>query len=130
MAERPTPEEQVRRLYEQAEARTAEAMEELVGRNSFGELLARMTENAMALTKIGFDVMDLMVRNMRIAGRRDVANLGRQLARTEDKLEMVLQEVERLREEVKSSTRGERSDGARSSRRRSTGSRRSSAKSK
>ena len=129
MAERPTPEEQVRRLYEQAESRTAEAMEGLVGRNSFGELLARMTENAMALTKIGFDVMDLTVRNMRIAGRKDVANLGRQLARTEDKLEMVLQEVERLREEVGSSAR-ERSDGARSSRRRSTGSRRSSAKSK
>ena len=129
MAERPTPEEQVRSLYEQAESRTAEAMEELVGRNSFGELLARMTENAMALTKIGFDVMDLTVRNMRIAGRKDVANLGRQLARTEDKLEMVLQELERLREEVGSSAR-ERSDGARSSRRRSTGSRRSSAKSK
>jgi len=130
MAERSTPEEQVRRLYEQAEARTAEAMEDLVGRNSFGELLARMTENAMALTKIGFDVMDLMVRNMRIAGRKDVANLGRQLARTEDKLEMVLQEVERLREEVTSSGRGERSDGARSGRRRSSGSRRSSAKSR
>ncbi len=85
---------------EEVEARTAKAAEDLVARDSFGELLARMTENVMALTKIGFDVMDLMVRNLRLAGRRDVTNLGRQLARTEDKLEMVLQEVERLRQEV------------------------------
>jgi len=82
------------------EARSAKAAEELVARDSFGELLARMTENAMALTKLGFDAMDLVVRNLRLAGRRDVTNLGRQLARTEDKLEMVLQEVERLRERV------------------------------
>jgi hypothetical protein len=102
----PSPEEQVRRLYEESEARTAKAMERLVGRDSFGELLARATENAMALTKLGFDVMDLMVRNLRLAGRRDVTNLGRQLARTEDKLEVVLQEVERLREEVRGGGRG------------------------
>jgi hypothetical protein len=96
----PTPEEQVRRLYEESEARTAKAMEQLVSRDSFGELLARTTENAMALTKLGFDAMDLVVRNLRLAGRRDVTNLGRQLARTEDKLETVLQEVERLRDEL------------------------------
>jgi hypothetical protein len=91
---------------EEVEARTAKAAEDLVARDSFGELLARMTENVMALTKIGFDVMDLMVRNLRLAGRRDVTNLGRQLARTEDKLEMVLQEVERLRQEVNGSGAG------------------------
>jgi hypothetical protein len=91
---------------EEMEARAAKAAERLVSRDSFGELLARTTENAMALTKMGFDAMDLVVRNLRLAGRRDITNLGRQLARTEDKLEMVLQEVERLRQEL---------DGARAS---------------
>ena len=99
-------ESQARRTAEEMEARTAKAAERLVSRDSFGELLARTTENAMALTKMGFDAMDLVVRNLRLAGRRDITNLGRQLARTEDKLEMVLQEVERLRQEL---------DGARAS---------------
>ena len=96
MANRLDPFEQARRFYEETEQRTAEAMEELVRRDSFGEIVARMTENVMALTRIGFDVSDLVVRNLRIAGRQDVVRLGRQLARTEDKLELVLQEVERL----------------------------------
>jgi hypothetical protein len=95
-AERPTPEEQVRRLYEEQETRLASAAEELVGRDSFGELLARLTENVMAVTRIGNDVFDLAVRNLRLASRQDVTRLARQLARTEDKLELVLQEVERL----------------------------------
>jgi hypothetical protein len=95
-----TPEEQVRRLFGEAEKRSAKAMEELVQRDSFGELLARVTENVMGLTKIGFDVLDLTVRNLRIAGRADLVRLGRQLARNEDKLERVLQEVETLQEQV------------------------------
>ncbi len=100
MAEqRPTAEQQARRLYEDAEARTAAAMEQLVGRDAFGELLAKVTENVVALTKIGNDVVDLAVRNLRVASRRDIARLGQQLARTEDKLELVLQEVEALRGE-------------------------------
>jgi uncharacterized membrane protein YgcG len=124
-----SPEEQVRRLYEDSEAKTAKAMEELVSRDSFGELLARMTENAMALTKIGFDVMDLVVRNLRIAGRRDIAGLGRQLARTEDKLEMVLQEVERLQDEG-AARRGGRSGGTTADGGRSSGTRRSGSRSR
>jgi hypothetical protein len=95
-----TPEEQVRALYDGAESRTAAGFERLVGGEAFGELLARTTENVVALTKIGFDVGDLVVRNMRIAGRADVARLGRSLGRTEDKLERVLQEVELLRDEL------------------------------
>ncbi len=104
MSERPDPTEDVRRLYEDAEKRTADAMEELVKRDAFGELLARATENILALTRIGNDAADLVVRNLRLAGRRDVTSLGRQLARTEDKLELVLQEVERLREQDESSS--------------------------
>jgi len=98
--ENPTPQDQVRRLYEETEAGTARAMEDLVGRNAFGELLARATENAMALTRIGADLADMAIRNLRLAGRNDVTRLGRQLARTEDKLEMVLQEVERVQERL------------------------------
>src|SRR5689334_10847230 len=100
MAERPTPEEEARRLYQEAETRTAKAMEDLVARESFGELLARMTENVLAITKIGNDAFDLVIRNLRLAGRRDITGHARQLARTEDKLELVLQEVERLRDAI------------------------------
>jgi hypothetical protein len=98
--DRPTPEEEVRRLYEQAESRVAKAAERVVSRDSFGELLALVTENVVALTRISFDAMDLVWSNLRIAGRRDVTRLARQIGRTEDKLELVLQEVERLRATV------------------------------
>jgi hypothetical protein len=106
--ERPTPEQEARRLYEDAEARVAKAAERAVSRDSFGEVLAMATENVVALTRMGFDAMDLVWSNLRLAGRRDITRLGRQLGRTEDKLEQVLQEVERLREQVDAS----RSNGA------------------
>jgi hypothetical protein len=87
--------------------------ERLVQRRAFGELLAMATENVVALAKIGADVGDLMVRNMRLAGRSDIARLGRQLARTEDKLEIVLQEVERLQDELRAEReRAAKADGA------------------
>ena len=84
--------------------------EQVVQRNAFGELLAMATENVVALAKLGADAGDLAVRNLRLAGRRDMARLGQQLARTEDKLETVLQEVERLQDEL----RAEREKSARS----------------
>jgi hypothetical protein len=98
--DRPIPEEEARRLYEEAEARVAKAAERLVSRDSFGELLAMATENVVALTRMSFDALDLVWSNLRLAGRRDITRLARQLGRTEDKLERVLQEVERLRDEV------------------------------
>jgi hypothetical protein len=88
---------ETKRAHEEAEAQTARAFEQLVSRDSFGELLARMTENVVALTKLSSDFFDLVLRNLRIAGRQDVTRLARQLGRTEDKLELLLQEVERLR---------------------------------
>jgi hypothetical protein len=101
MAEdRPTPEQEARRLYEEAESRLAKAAEHVVSRDSFGELLAMATENVVALTRMSFDALDLVWSNLRLAGRRDITRLGRQLGRTEDKLELVLQEVERLRDQV------------------------------
>jgi hypothetical protein len=101
MAEqRPTPEEEARRLYDETEARVAKAAERVVSRESFGEVLAMATENVVALTRIGFEAMDLVWSNLRLAGRRDITRLAKQIGRTEDKLEQVLQEVEALREQV------------------------------
>jgi len=95
--DRPTPEQELRRLYDDAETRMAKAAERVVGRESFGEVLAMLTENIVALTRIGYDAMDLVWSNLRIASKQDLLRLGRRLGRTEDKLELVLQEVERLR---------------------------------
>jgi hypothetical protein len=95
---RRTPEQEVRRLYEEDESRMAKAAERVVSRDSFGELLAMATENVVALTRIGFGTMDLVWSNLRLAGRRDITRLTRQIGRTEDKLELVLQELERLRD--------------------------------
>lgn len=95
-----TPEEQVRALYENAESSAAKAFEEAVSKPSFGALMARSAENVAALSRIGSDVADLVLRNLRVAGRADITRLARQLHRTEDKLERVLQEVEQLRAEL------------------------------
>jgi hypothetical protein len=94
----PSPEDEVRALYEQAESRTARAFEEFVSKPSFGVLLARSAENVAALSRIGADFADLVLRNLRLAGRADVARLAQQLRRSEDKLERLLQEVEALRD--------------------------------
>src|SRR3954451_5446902 len=116
-----TPDEQLRQLFGQVEKRTAAAMEEVVHRDSFGEILARVTENVFGLTRIGFDVLDLTVRNLRLAGRPDLIRVGRQLARNEDKLERVLQEVERLQDQVRELERERsRSNGSSRTRRSSS----------
>ena len=96
----PTPSDQVAALYEQLESQAAQASEHLVGTRGFAGLLGQMAENTAALTKLGNDAMDLVLRNLRLAGRRDVVRLARQLARTEDKLERVLQELEALRDQL------------------------------
>src|SRR5947209_799568 len=96
---RPSPAEQIKSLYEESESRTADAF----------ELLARMTENVVGVTKIATDTFDLVLRNLRLAGRQDITRLARQLARAEDKLELVLQEVEGLREQVDSQQPARRS---------------------
>jgi hypothetical protein len=96
----PSPAEQVARLYEQAESEAAKASERLVGSSGFASLLGQFAENAAALTKLSGDALDLAVRNLRLAGRRDIIRLSRQLARTEDKLERVLQEIEAVRDRL------------------------------
>jgi hypothetical protein len=90
------------RIFKDSETAFAAALEQSVQGDAFGELLARTTENAMAVTKLAFGVADAIVRNLRLAGRADMNRLGHQLARTEDKLELVLQELEALRAETRS----------------------------
>jgi hypothetical protein len=96
----PSAEEQLRALYENAESTATRAFEQAVATPSFGALLARSAENVAALSRIGDDVADLVLRNLRVAGRSDITRLARQLHRTEDKLERVLQEIEQLRDEL------------------------------
>src|SRR5947209_6029387 len=121
---RPSPAEQIKNLYEESESRTAEAFEQLVKRDSFGEVLARMTENVVGVTKIATDTFDLILRNLRLAGRQDITRLARQLARAEDKLELVLQEVEALRQQVDSAPQRRSRSSASNGRSRSGSSRR------
>jgi hypothetical protein len=96
----PSPGEQVAQLYEQAEAETAKAAERFVGSQGFPAILGQLAENAAAMTKLTTDAFDLVLRNLRVAGRRDVVRLARQLARNEDKLERVLQELEAVRDQL------------------------------
>jgi hypothetical protein len=107
-----TPAEETRRIFDEAETRTARAFEQLVARDSFGELLARATENVVGITKITTDILDLILRNLRLAGRQDITRLARQLARNEDKLELVLQEVERLQDELAAQQSSSRRNGS------------------
>ena len=60
---------------------------------------------------MGADFGDLVWRAFRVASRADVTRLARQLHRTEDKLERVLQEVEQLRDELDAGDRPRRSNG-------------------
>ena len=96
----PSPEDQIRSLYEQMENGAAQATEEMVSKPSFGGLLTMATENIAAITRMTGGLADSTLRNLRIAGRADITRLAQQLNRNEDKLERVLQEVESLRDEI------------------------------
>ena len=95
----------LRGVLDEAETVFAHAMEKVVAGASFAELLGYAAENMMAVNRIARDSADLMVANLRLAGRRDVVRLERQLGRTEDKLETVLQELEGLRAELANGSR-------------------------
>ena len=87
---------QLRRALADTESRMAAAAEQLVGGRGFAALLAQSAENAVALTTINEQMWDLLLRNMRLAGRGDIHRLGRRLNEIDDKLEVILQEIERL----------------------------------
>jgi hypothetical protein len=88
--------ESLRRAFTEVEGRMGEAMEQLVGGKAFAGLLGQAAENAVALTTINSQFWDLMLRNLRLAGRGDIHRLGRRLNGIDDKLEMLLQEIEDL----------------------------------
>lgn len=92
--------DRARKQYEQSEKQASTTMEELVSSQGFSEGLALFTSNAVAISRVVTTGLDQLVRVSRLAGRRDIARLGRQIARTEDKLEQVLQAVEQLEAQV------------------------------
>jgi hypothetical protein len=87
-----------RSWLESFENGAATGAERLVGGEAFAELLVHLTENVVALTRISADVYDLVLRNLRLAGRADIGHLARQIARSEDKLERLLQAVDERRD--------------------------------
>lgn len=82
--------------YEQFESRLSSAMDQLVATNGFAELFTTSASVLMALTRTVNSTLDEAVRATRLAARQDVTSLARQLARTEDKLERLLQAVESI----------------------------------
>ncbi|MDO5712683.1 MAG: hypothetical protein Q4P32_13235 [Micrococcales bacterium] len=101
------PAKQAREAYAQSEKAASKTLENLVSSQSFAESLALFTSNAVALSRMAQIGLDQVVRMTRLAGRTDITRLGTQLARTEDKLEHVLQVVELLESELQE-TRSER----------------------
>jgi hypothetical protein len=85
----------LRKMVDAVEGQAAAAMEQFVAGEGFSELLVRVTENVVAVSRISSDLWDLTLRNLRLAGRGDIDRLGGHLLRTEDKLEMLLQAFER-----------------------------------
>jgi|tagenome__1003787_1003787.scaffolds.fasta_scaffold18755302_2 hypothetical protein len=102
MAQTADPQAEVRRLYEAAEGELSRAAEKAVDTEGFAGLLGLMTSNIVAVGRIATETFDVTLRNLRLAGRRDVVRLATQLNRTEDKLERVLAELEELREDLAS----------------------------
>ncbi|MDO5500452.1 MAG: hypothetical protein Q4F67_12320 [Propionibacteriaceae bacterium] len=101
MAERLTAGERVRKGIDDFFGSSGPGLEEVVNTKAFGDILAQITGNMVAISRIGGETLDLLIRNARLAGRRDVSELGHQLARNEDKLEAVLALVVELQEELK-----------------------------
>jgi hypothetical protein len=104
MAQTADPQAEVRRLYEAAEGELSRAAEKAVDTEGFASLLGLMTSNVVAIGRIATTTFDLALRNLRLAGRRDIVRLATQLNRTEDKLERVLAELEDLRSDLASSS--------------------------
>ncbi|WP_040159241.1 hypothetical protein [Mobilicoccus massiliensis] len=115
MAQQQPAEQKLREAYDKTEKQVSRASEELVASQGFAEVLATLTSNAVALSRVVSIGLDQAVRATRFAGQRDIQRLGRQLNRTEDKLEQVLQVVENLEDEL-AATRAERDEALREAR--------------
>jgi hypothetical protein len=111
VADGTTPLAQAYRAYEQVEGQLSAALDQLVATNGFADLLATSATNVMALTRMANGAVDRIVRATRLAARQDVTQLARQLARTEDKLERLLQAVEELQESLDSAAPQDPAEG-------------------
>lgn len=102
MADQPgrTGAQSFRGQFDEFLSTAAPGLEEVTTSKAFGTMLAQAVGNMVALHRIGNDVLDLAIRNARLAGRADVTSLHKQLVRTENKLEHVLEVVERLEDEL------------------------------
>jgi BMFP domain-containing protein YqiC len=103
----PDPLAQAYAAYEQLEGKLSTAMDQLVATNGFAEIFTTTATTVMALMRTVNNGVDQAVRTTRLAARQDITGLARQLARTEDKLERLLQAVEQLEDrlaEVSSTT--------------------------
>ncbi|WP_313566853.1 hypothetical protein [Mobilicoccus sp.] len=109
MAQQDSAEQKLREAYDKSEKQMSRAADQLVTSQGFAEALAMVTSNVVAMSRIASIGMDQVVRATRFAGQRDLARLGFQLNRTEDKLERVLQAVEQLEDEL-ARTRQERDE--------------------
>jgi hypothetical protein len=96
VADETPPLAQAYAAYEQLEGRLSTALDKVVATNAFADLLATSATNVMAVTRLANGTVDRAVRTTRLAARTDVTDLARQLARTEEKLERLLQLVEAL----------------------------------
>jgi hypothetical protein len=103
--------DRLRGLVEEFEGQLTQGMERFVGGEAFAELLVGMTENTVAVWRMSADVWDSVWRGLRLPGRSDIDRLARQLARTEDKLELLLQAVERLQDAEAAAAESERELG-------------------
>ena len=90
------PLDSLRKMAAAFEEQTDTAMEQLISSEGFSELLVRVTENVLALANINAAIWEQMLRNLRLAGLRDIDRLARQMMRNEQKLELLWQAVERL----------------------------------
>lgn len=90
------PQNGFRSMVEAMESQAASAMEQFVAGEGFTTVMLRFTENLVAVTKLSADFWDMVLRQFRLAGIGDVDRLARQLERNEDKLELLLQAVERM----------------------------------
>lgn len=88
----------LRQLMAGVDGQVADGMEQFVSGNGFAELLVGLTGNTVAIWKLSADAWDSVWRGIRIPGRADIDRLAEQLTRTEDKLELLLQSVERLQD--------------------------------
>jgi len=100
VADETAPLTQVYTAYEQLEGKLSSALDRLVATNAFADLLATSATNVMAATRLANGTVDRAVRSTRLAARSDVVALSRQLTRTEDKLERLLQLLEEFGDRI------------------------------